>query len=433
MSALTSTSWHTHRTPSGLTIAVHPMANKVVTIDVWVATGSAREDDRSNGVSHFLEHMLFKGTPRFGVGELDRHIMQLGGVWNAGTSMDFTHYYVTVAAPYFTDALDAIADMVQHATIDPTEFEKEKLVILEEYRRKQDDPWGWLFDKLYSMTYLKGPYKRTVLGTFESISGLTRELMVDYYRRTYTADAITVLVAGEIDPNVAIEQVERFFCDLPTPEQPWPAPDEETLFAHGVKEIVARDVHEAYVGMAYPGPAIHAYEEAVALDLLTVILGAGRSSRLTQRLREQLGLVEEIGMSFASHKAPGLTYIYAVTQDNKLDNAIAEIGETLRQLLDAPPSDQELAKAKRILRNDLYYSTETTSGQTNLMGYYLTLTKSEDFYYRYLPLVEATTVQDLLGAAERYLLAEPPVTLAVVPAHASTQHPSAKEASHANH
>src|SRR5690349_6715272 len=109
------------RLDNGLPVVVETVPNKVVTLDVWVNTGSANEDDRYNGMSHFLEHMMFKGTPKYGVGDLDKMIMNVGGVWNAGTSKDFTHYYVTVAAPFFDQALDAISDMIQNALIDKAE------------------------------------------------------------------------------------------------------------------------------------------------------------------------------------------------------------------------------------------------------------------------------------------------------------------------
>jgi predicted Zn-dependent peptidase len=171
------------RLENGLTVIFKQVPNKVVTLDVWVNTGSANEDDKLNGISHFLEHMMFKGTPKYGPGQLDKVIMSVGGVWNAGTSKDFTHYYVTVASPYFDRALDCISDMMQNALVDAAEFDKEKQVILEEYRRKQDSPYGVLFDELYETCFLSGPYKRSVLGSFESISALDRKDMYDYYER----------------------------------------------------------------------------------------------------------------------------------------------------------------------------------------------------------------------------------------------------------
>ncbi|MGB9691972.1 MAG: M16 family metallopeptidase [Candidatus Sumerlaeaceae bacterium] len=411
----TGQGWIVEKASTGLTIAARHMPNQVVTIDTWIATGSAREDDSTNGISHFLEHMLFKGTPRFGVGELDRHIMELGGVWNAGTSMDFTHYYVTVAAPYFHDALDAIADMIQHASIDPGEFEKERQVILEEYRRKQDDPWGWLFDELYRLTYEKGPYRRPVIGTFETISGLTREQMVDYYRRTYTADATTILVVGDVDPENAVAEVMRFFSDMAPTNNPWPVAQSEVAFNRGTRLVVPRDVHETYLALSFPGPGIEAEREIVALDLLTTILGSGRSCRLMQRLREDLGLVEDVGMTFSTHKAPGMTYGYAVLDAKVLDAALEEFVLIVQSLPQMTPSEAELAKAKRILRNDFYYATETTSGQSGVMGYYMTLTGSDQLYHRYLGLVESTNIQDLLCVAEKYLQEHDPVVLAAVP------------------
>lgn len=411
-------SWTSHRTPGGASVLARHVPNDVVTIDVWVATGSAREDETNNGISHFLEHMLFKGTSRFGVGELDRHIMQLGGVWNAATSMDFTHYYVTVAAPYFEQALDAIADMIQHAAIDPVEFEKERSVILEELRRKQDDPWGWLFDELYRVCYATSPYRRTVLGTFESISRLSREAMWEYYRRTYTADSVSVLVAGDVNPDRAIELATKYFSDLGPAENPWPAPDPTTHYERGVRQVVARDVNETYLALAYPAPGMDNLRDVVAMDVLSTVVGSGRSSRLHQRLREQLQLVEDIGAGYPTHRFPALFYIYACLQAPHLEAAIEEAERVVRAVVHEAPSDSELAKAKRRLRHDLYFGTETNSGQTGLMGYYLTLTGSLDVAERYLWQLEQTSVEDLVGVAQRYLSQHEPVVLAAVPAGA---------------
>ncbi|MCX7625992.1 MAG: insulinase family protein, partial [Candidatus Sumerlaeaceae bacterium] len=207
----------------------------------------------------------------------------------------------------------------------------------------------------------------------------------------------------------------------------WPFPSDETEFQKGVRHITRRDVHETYLALSFPGPPISSPRDVIAMDLLTVILGSGRSSRLTQRLREQLGLVEEIGMSFSTHKAPGLAYVYALMQENNLDNAINEIVSTIHDLIDRPPSELELAKAKRIIRNDVFYTTETTSGQTSLLGYYMTLTNSDEFYQRYLPLVESTSVSDLLCVAQSYLTLFEPVVLAAVPAESASS-----EVSHAS-
>ncbi len=417
----TYNSWLIERTNEGATFAARSVPNKVVTIDVWIATGSAREDDATNGISHFLEHMLFKGTARFGVGDLDRHIMQLGGVWNAGTSMDFTHYYVTVAAPYFEEALEAIADMIQHATIDPEEFNKEKLVILEEYRRKQDDPWGWLFDEIYTLSFAKSPYARTVLGTFDSISGLTREMMVDYYRRTYTAEATNVIIAGDIDPARAIERARAYFTDLAPATNPWPWPDPATELRRGTRKVVERDVHETYLAMTWPSPGITAEKEVVALDVLTTILGSGRSSRLHQRLCEAKRLVNEVGLSFSTHKYPGLVLAYATLEARHLLAAMDEARQIVSGVVEELPTAAELEKAKRILKNEFCFATETTSGQSGVMGYYLTLTGSPDFALRYQSLVDATTLDDLLEVAHRYLVPHEPAILAAVPAKEGAQ------------
>jgi predicted Zn-dependent peptidase len=406
---------HTELLPTGLSIVARHVPNRVVTIDVWINTGSAREDDSTNGVSHFLEHMLFKGSRRYGVGELDRAIMDLGGVWNAGTSMDFTHYYVTVGAPFFHQALDVIADMIQHPTLDPVEFEKERSVILEEYLRKQDDPWGWLYDEIYGYAYLSGPYRRTVLGTYESISQLTHDVLVDYYRRTYIAENTNIVVVGDIDPPEVIAAVAQAFSELPAGSSGWPFPHAEISYNSGFRAIVPRDVHKVYLALAYPAPGLDDVDNLVAMDLVSTILGSGRSSRLNQRLHETLKIVDEIGASFHSHRFPSLFSVSACLTPKTLEAAIEESHKCVCSIVGEAPSQAELDKARRILRNTIYFTMETTSGQSDLIGYFLTLMRKPDFYRQYLDLVAEIPVEKVVACAEKYLVSFNPVVIAEVP------------------
>ena len=407
-----------NRLPNGLTVAIKQVPNKVVTLDAWVHVGSANETPALNGVSHFLEHMMFKGTPTFGVGELDKTIMNVGGVWNAGTSKDFTHYYVTVAAPFFQKALDAISDMMQHALIDADEFAREKNVILEEYRRKQDSPWGMLFDELYLSTFAEGPYRNSVLGSFESISNLQRDDMAAYYRAHYQPTKMLLCVIGDVDPGEALKAVEEAFNSPPvldpehlhSPHQP-PA----TVYAPPMTNIIKRDVFETYVAMAFPAPGIYRPEDVMALDVASIILGSGRSSRLHRILHEEQRLANSVSAGFPTHQSDSMFYVAMTTEADDTEKATATAGEILRQMATtAPPTEAEMAKAQRNLRNDLQFGTETNTGQSSMIGYYYTLTGSTDFLDQYIERVESITAEQVADVVRRHLTGDP-VTLILQP------------------
>ncbi|MCX7717444.1 MAG: insulinase family protein [Candidatus Sumerlaeaceae bacterium] len=387
------------RLPNGLTVIARRVPNRVVTVDVWVGTGSANEDERLNGVTHFLEHMLFKGTPRFGPGELDRTIMEIGGVWNAGTSKDFTHYYVTVASPFFHRALDAVSDMIQHAVVDPVEFERERPVILEEIRRKQDSPGGVLVDTLYAVSFRKGPYKRSVLGTHESVSALSRDEMYAYYKSHYTADNMVVLVVGDMDPEAAVASIAESFGGLP------PAPAGLSRLNNGLCERAAGEscviklaVGETYAALGFPAPAVDQADAVLALDLAATILADGRSSRLYRVLKEDLRLVSAVWAGSPTHRHESLFYVLMTLERAKWAEARRAALEVVRDLAARPPSEAEMAKARRIIRNGLFFSTETNTGQSATIGYYHTLTGSMEFYDTYLERLGHVTAEDVSRA-----------------------------------
>lgn len=407
------------RLDNGLTVIVKTVPNRVVTIDAWVNTGSANESPGLNGISHFLEHMLFKGTPKYGPGELDKAIMNVGGVWNAGTSKDFTHYYVTVATPFFETALDAISDMIQHALIDPGEFDREKQVILEEYRRKQDSPIGLLYDELYDLTFAAGPYRHTVLGSFESISALERDAMVSYYRHYYTPSNMVVIIAGDVDPEPIMRHVRHAFVGFgtgaPAPAYTPHKPD-KSHFRSGETRAIPKDVNESYMALSFPGPAIVDESEVHALDIASTILAEGRSSRLYRRMKEELRLVDSISAGSPTHRYPGMFYVLATLSRDKVDEARMMAVELLRQAAETPPGDQEMSKARRIITNQFCFSTETNTGQSSTIGYYFTLTGSTTFLEHYLDRLNAVTAEQVAQVVAKYLVGEPNMVL-VEPAH----------------
>jgi predicted Zn-dependent peptidase len=395
--------------PSGLQVYIHSVPNKVVTVDCWIATGSAQEVTQDHGTAHFLEHMLFKGTPRFAPGELDRAIMGVGGVWNAGTSKDFTHYYATVASPFWETALDCIVDMVYQPTIDRAEFDREKQVILEEWRRKQDTPMSVLYDELYEASFEVGPYRHGVLGSFESISALDRDRMEAFHHKFYEPSNMLLCVVGDVDPGQALEAVERRTAVLnerrrrgPRPEEPEP-----TRRNYGVRREVFQDVQEAYLGLTWPAPSVEDLEAVLALDLAMVVLGDGRSSRLVREIRERLALADSISCGAPTHRHDSLGFVVAGCSPSQVDAVEEATLRIFREFAQQGPTAQELSKARRILRNSHCFSTETNSGHSGMVGYSWTLTGDTELAHGYLDRMDALTAEDARNAMEQLLASSP--------------------------
>lgn len=412
------------RLENGLAVAIEQVPNKVVALDMWVNTGSANENEELNGISHFLEHMMFKGTPRYGVGDLDKTIMNVGGVWNAGTSKDFTHYYVTVAAPFFDQALDALSDMIKNSLIDEGEFEREKQVILEEWRRKQDNPWGLIFDELYDLCFERGPYRMSVLGTFETISALDRDRMFDYYERYYAPENMILMVVGDVNPEDVLPRVEAAFADFRRPVRPLNVGERESRFRPAQQRVITRDVNETYMAVVHPAPAIGAPDEVLALDVAATLLGEGRSSRLHRRLREELRLVNTISAGAPTHRFESVFYVMATLERPNSEAAGSAIRDVLHSLADSPPSADEIAKARRILRNGFMFGMETNTGRSGLIGYYYTITGGTEFLDSYLERLDGVTPEAVSAAVKKYLTGDPGVVI-VEPVEQGTAVPAA--------
>ncbi len=198
--------------PNGQTLIVQEVRNNpIVTIDTWVKTGSINENDTNNGVSHFLEHLFFKGTKKHPVGEFDRILESKGAVINAATSKDFTHYYITIPSEYFNTALELHSDMLINPQIPRKELEKERKVVLEEISKDGNTPSKKVFENLNTMMYSTHPYKRKVIGTSEIVSTITREEILDYFNKHYAPSNMVTLVIGDVDTAEVQEKVAQYF------------------------------------------------------------------------------------------------------------------------------------------------------------------------------------------------------------------------------
>jgi zinc protease len=384
----------------------------VVTADVWVATGSASEVPAEAGISHFLEHMMFKGTERRAVGELDRLVEGVGGHWNAGTSKDFTHYYVTLPSDHRALAIDALADAVLRSVIDPAEVERERRVILEEWRRAEDNPPQVLFTRLYETAYAGGTYRWPVIGMRETIEAITRDQLGAYHRSRYRAETMTLILAGPVgDKEVLDEVAEHFRWDSKNGKAPAVASEVEWK-TQGVT-VVPKGVSEIYVALAWPAPSAEDRKAMVTMDVVQFLLGQGRASRLYQRLHDEERLVTTVSASYPAHRTTGLFMAMAACPPDKADAARDGLQREVRRMADEKPSAAEMARAKRLLITNHLFSRETTAGHTASVGYLHILTGSPDFDDEYIDLVSKVTAPAAAQAAAQFLASEPVATVAV--------------------
>lgn len=364
----------------------------VATADVWVRTGAADEPLVVSGISHFLEHMLFKGTERWGLGEIERRLESVGGVCNAGTSYDFTHYYMTMPTPALTMGIEMLADMVRSSTLDTGELEKERLVILEEYRRKQDHPAGVLYENLYASFFAQGPYHASVIGTEESIRAIDRTSMHDYFQRRYSPANMVFVVAGTFDRKTVIDAAEQAFAgfDRPLGNLHTPQP---ISYGYGKHERMTKKTGgESYIAFALPAPGTNTDAETIlALDMAQYILGQGRAALLHRELKEKRGLCSSISAYYPTHMRDSLFAAIATCEPGQCEALREGVYEVIEAFTKTPPKREVFERARRLLASGHRFSLETSSGVASALGYYYTMTGSTAFHDDYLEHLAALT------------------------------------------
>jgi len=368
--------------PNGLTIIHQEMPTAAVVVDVWVRAGASREPAEWSGMAHFLEHMVFKGTQRLKPGEFDWAIESQGGVTNAATSHDYAHFYITVAANVLPQTLPYLADLLLGAAIPADEFGRERQVVLEEILQAHDDP-DWVgYQALCEMLYGEHSYGRAVLGTAEILAARSPEEMRQFHRAHYQPKNMTVAIAGGISQSVAVELIQQSFSDFAEPigcPQPKPQPlnilPEQQVHQH--RTLHLPNLEHSRLTMAWLGPGIDQLDIVSGLDLISVLLGGGDTSRLVRELREEKQLVQDVDASFSIQQECSLLSVSMWLEGPDLEEVEEIVCDRLHLLANQPIEESELARCKRLLLNDYAFSTETPSQIAGLYGYYATIAQPE--------------------------------------------------------
>ena len=396
---------HHYRLANGLTlIHQHVPTAPVVTVDIWTSAGAVAEPEPWAGMAHFLEHMIFKGTDRLLPGQFDQVIENRGGITNAATSHDYAHFFISTAAADLPETLPCLAELLLNAAIPDEEFELERDVVLEEIRQSLDDPDGLGFQALLETAYQRHPYGRPVLGYAEGLLERSPQEMRSFHRTHYQAENMTVVIVGDVAWEPTLELVERHF-DRFSPRLDCPLAEVEA--EPPITEIRRQELYLPQIGsarlmMAWIGPGTEHLRSAYGLDLLSVLLAGGRTSRLVRELREERQLVQDIHGGFSLQRDSSLFTITAWLDPEHLDQVEAIIGDRLAELTAAPIKEAELLRYKRLLRNDYAFSTETTSQLAGLYGYYSTIAQPE-LSAIYPSVIESFEAEELQRLASQYL------------------------------
>ncbi len=395
-----------HILPNGLTIVAEQMPIEAVNLNLWVKVGSAVESDAINGMAHFLEHMIFKGSERLSSGEFERQIEERGAVTNAATSQDYTHYYVTTAPKDFAELAPLQIDIVTNASIPDEAFERERLVVLEEIRRSDDNPRRRTFQRAMETAFDQLPYRRSVLGPETVISQLKPVQMRDFHAMWYQPQSMTAAVVGNLPVEELIEIVAEGFSkkDRITPPEQHLEITQELPFTEIVRqEYVDESLTQARLVMVWRVPGLIKLSETYALDVLAGILGHGRTSRLVRDLREERGLVSSVSVSNMTQRLQGTFYISAHCAVENLPAVESAIAHQISRLQTEIITTAEIERVRKRVANRFIFGNETPSDRAGLYGYYQSMVGDLEPAFDYPKHIQAQNATDLMQASQKYL------------------------------
>ncbi|MBW8348918.1 insulinase family protein [Bacillus sp. IITD106] len=334
-----------------------------VAIGIWIGTGSRDENHHNNGISHFLEHMYFKGTETKTAREIAESFDSIGGQVNAFTSKEYTCYYAKVLDNHAPYALDTLADMFFHSTFDSEELSKEKNVVLEEIKMYEDTPDDIVHDLLSKAAFETHPLGFPILGTEETLETFNSDLLREYIHDMYTPENVVISIAGNVTEDF-IHIVERYFGSFERGKKQ--AVESKPSF-YANKYTRQKDTEQAHLCIGFKGLPI-GHQDIYDLIVMNNIFGGSMSSRLFQEVREERGLAYSVFSYHSSFKDSGLVTIYGGTAANQMDELYSTIHSTLDLLKQDGITSKELQNSKEQLKGNLMLSLESTNSRMSRNG-----------------------------------------------------------------
>lgn len=380
-----------------------------VSVGLWIGTGSMLETREENGLSHFIEHMLFKGTQQRSAMQIAEEMDAIGGQVNAFTSKECTCYYAKVIDEHFEKALDLLSDMLLHASFNPQDLEKERSVILEEIAMTEDTPEDLVYELLSEAYFGDHALARPILGPAEVIRSVTREQILAFHRRHYRPDNTVLAVAGGYELDQLRELAGRYLGAWAAPAQAQKAEP----FAGCAQQVRVKrkDIEQVHVCLGYEGIATGA-DEAYPMAVFNNIFGGGMSSRLFQKIREEMGAAYSVYSYPTSYPDCGVYAIYAGTSIQQAQQVVDEIRRQVDRFLADGFTDREFTQARDQLKGGYILGLESTSSRMSALGRSKLLLGYANEIDEVIRRIERVTPQDVMSVARRIL--ESPFAAAAV-------------------
>jgi len=375
--------------------------SEIAALQLWVGVGGRDEALSERGFAHFVEHMLFKGTDAIDRGFVDREVEAAGGRTNAGTSYDYTYYYMLLPASRVGRGIEVLADVAVNSRFDPEEVDREREVVFEEMRLGEDNPRGALNRRLYDLVFEGHVYGHPVLGDPSALRAATRATLRDFYKRHYVPENMVLVVAGSVDSGEVRAAAARAFGALPPAGHARAVPPMAPPITGERRQTIARPERQASLGLGWLAPPL-GHPDMAAVDLLAHILGGSRSSRLHQALRERMRVVSSVEARYSALQRGGVLSITA--QLEPADEAVVEaaIAAEVQRVQDTGVTPLELERAITASESARVFSQETVEGLALSYGRAELLWRLADDR-RYPEVVRQVTAEQVQAAAQRYL------------------------------
>jgi len=420
---------------NGHTIVIANKQGELANISTWVKTGSLNEDDNITGISHFLEHLMFKGTPSHPAGEFDRFLEAKGAIVNAATWKDYTFYYVTLPKgennQYLKEAITLHGDMIINSIIPEEEIgpafdpkssdvkeKRERYVVIEEIRMRDDNHWTTTYDAMNELMYEVHPYKRDVIGTADVIASVPRATIMNYYKKWYTPNNIITIAVGEFNTEEILDHIRKNFVFEETKlvaKSEYPQETEQTKPKYVEKS--RKDINTGFLLMGFQGPKPVNLSENISVDILSIVLGEGKSSRLYQNLieKQKEQIFNVAGATQYEFKEGNVFIIQANFMPDKKDKALELLKDELRKITERPISEKEFEKAKKKLKVGFAEESETVSEIGEAIGHCLTVCEDISCHVDYLKTLDTLTIEFVQKTAKKYLNSNKSVISVLIP------------------
>ena len=414
MSANSLPNYYTKNLDNGLQIVAIPMDNNtnVVSVDIFYKVGSRNEVMGKSGIAHMLEHLNFKSTKNLKAGEFDEIVKGFGGVNNAGTSFDYTHYFIKTSSKNTDKSLELFSELMQNLTLNDEEFQPERDVVAEERRwRTDNNPMGYLQFRVFNNTFVYHPYHWTPIGFMDDIKNWTIEDIKNFHSTYYQPQNAIVVVAGDIKKDDVFSYVEKHFKDIKNKKEiPSSVHTIEPKQDGERRAIINKESNVQMLAMTYHIPNFE-HEDQIALSALSQLLSSGKSSILQKVLVDEKRLANSVYAYNMELKDPGVFMFMAVANENvdalKIEKEILDI---ITKIQKGEIKEKELDKLKINTKADFIYSLESSSDVASLFGTYLVRDNIKPLL-EYEANLEKLKVEDIVNVAKKYLVKENSTTL----------------------